>query len=544
MRKQLQTSMIVVMTLVFLFMGTQLSQAQYVPGAGFDLAWSLDPRADTNLFPRGPAFGARSVLTGMDLDGDGNKEFLFTTDETLAPSGPDPGFLDVFLYENTGDDTYEYVWHYTHTEGSNSLPALAYADIDDDGLWEIYLGIPTINDGNDLFIFEQDGSGVFPDMPTTTYGYNRDAAADFRPSGLQIVDVDGDGQKELITTSRTGSNRELVVAAPVGGINTFTTFNIEFEVGEAVIGGGGIYDVDVVDYDGDGLLEIWVNTWNNWSLTIFEATGADTYVQQVDLDGFDDDGDPGSFNSHKMLWWDVEDDGDLESFWPQTNGVLYYLDNISDVSTITADDFNRVGRYASTARGGDIGDVDGDGMFDIIAAGSTDEIVARMEYDGVGDPADSTSYEWSVILDSDGGAGDRYYPLRIADDLDQDGQNEVVLTNLFASSDGQPIIIILEASGAVSVDQPSEIGGYVLSQNYPNPFSGTSTVSFEIPSPSEVRLEVFDIMGRRVSVLAEGSFPSGTHEATFASENLPNGVYLMRLQTPAGTLVRSATVID
>ncbi len=527
-----------------MLLGTPLAQAQYSPGTGFELAWSLDPRSDTSLFPRGPAFGARSVLTGMDFDGDGNKEFMFTTDETLAPNGPDPGFMEVFLYENTGDNQYEYVWHYTHTDASNSLPPMAYGDIDGDGMWEIYLGIPTINDANDLFIFEQDATGVFPATPTTTYGYERDASADFRPSGFAIADVDGDGQEELVTTSRTGGNREMVVVSPAAGIDAFTTFNIELEVGESVLGGGGIYDVDVVDFDGDGLNEIWVNTWDNWSLTIYEATGPNTYVEQVDLNGFDDNGDPGSFNSHKMLWWDVEGDGPLEAFWPQTNGVLYYLDNVTDVSALTGADFVRIGRYSSTARGGDIGDIDGNGQFDIVAAGSTDEIVARMEYDGVGNPADSTSYEWSIIMDSQGGSSDRYYPLRIADDLDQDGRNEVVLTNLFASEAGQPMILIVEFAGSVAVEQPSEIGGYVLSQNYPNPFSGSSLVTFEVPSPSDVRLEVFNMMGRRVAVLADGLYSAGPHEATFDSGDLPNGLYLIRLQTPVGALTRSATVID
>ncbi|HUF08720.1 MAG TPA: hypothetical protein VMO47_05325, partial [Rhodothermales bacterium] len=55
------------------------SLAQYEAGDGFDVAWTLDPRSDSELFPRGPAFGARSVLAGMDFDGDGNKEFLFST---------------------------------------------------------------------------------------------------------------------------------------------------------------------------------------------------------------------------------------------------------------------------------------------------------------------------------------------------------------------------------------------------------------------------------------------------------------------------------
>ncbi len=75
----------------------QDSDAQvYVPEAGFELAWSLDPRSDADLFPGDPYFGGRGVQVGMDLDNDGNLEILFTTDPTIVPGGPDPGVLAVY----------------------------------------------------------------------------------------------------------------------------------------------------------------------------------------------------------------------------------------------------------------------------------------------------------------------------------------------------------------------------------------------------------------------------------------------------------------
>ncbi len=532
----------------------RLAQAQDITvDDDFKLAWSLDPRAFPDLFPRGPAFGARSVLAGMDLDGDGNKEFLFTTDETLAPQGPDPGFLDVYLYEAAGDDTYEHVWHYSHPDGSNSLPALAYGDIDGDGLWEIYLGIPTIGDNQDLLIFEQDETGAFPAAPTITYGYERIADDDFRPAGFQIADVDGDGQQELLTVSRTGGRRELVVIAPDAGLDAFATFTIEFEAGEDVLGGGGVYDVDVADFDNDGRNEIWVNTWDQFSLAVFEATGPDTYALQAEINNYIEADDPGSFNSHDFLFHDIDGDERLELIYPLTDGKLYFLDDLDDVSTLTGEAFAVVGTFDETARarGGHIGDLDGDGLLDIVASHGTSEKVSRIEYNGTGNPADSTSYTWSILVNSEGGSVERYYPMRITDDLDGDGYNEVVLTNLYASDEGQALIMIVEYTGMATPIEPIDETpqAFALRQNYPNPFNPTTTIEYTLPTAEPVTLRIYNVMGQLVRTLVHGETqPAGLYRVEWDSRNdagalVGSGTYLYTLETPSGRQTRVMTLL-
>ncbi len=454
--RKMATGFTALLFVLTLFAGTTVfvpgqAEAQYAPelGDGFRLAWTLDPRDYPELFPRGPAFGARSILVGMDFDRDGKREILFTTDETLAPGGPDPGYLEVFLYENDGNDNYTHVWHYTHTDASNSLPPLTYGDIDNDGNPEIYFGVPTIgNDPVDVFIFEADENGVFPTEPTLTLIITEDGAADFRPSGFVIDDIDDDGKKELAIQSRKGGNRELVILSLATDVlDEFASFNEEFRAGEDILGGGGAYDIEVVDFDGDGKKEIWYNTWDNFTFTVFEADSADSYSLQVELDGIFPERDPGSFNSHDMYFHDIDGDDKMEAWFPMTNGVLYYLEDIDDVSALTADSFTRVGQFAELgrSRGSSVGDIDDDGKWDIVATHGRNEKVSRIEYTGVGSPADSVNYEWTIILNSEGEPTDRYYPPRIAPvDMDGDGLKEVFLTNLYGSEAGQPIIIALE----------------------------------------------------------------------------------------------------
>ena len=71
---------------------------------------------------------------------------------------------------------------------------------------------------------------------------------------------------------------------------------------------------------------------------------------------------------------------------------------------------------------------------------------------------------------------------------------------------------------------------YSLWQNYPNPFNPSSTIKFELPRTSLVDLSVFDILGRRVSVLVNDRRDAGVYEVKFDGSNLASAVYFYRLQ--------------
>lgn len=72
---------------------------------------------------------------------------------------------------------------------------------------------------------------------------------------------------------------------------------------------------------------------------------------------------------------------------------------------------------------------------------------------------------------------------------------------------------------------------YSLGQNYPNPFNPTTQIRFGLPSSSEVRLEVFDLIGRRVALLLHDEIKSaGYHHVPFDASALSSGVYIYRIQ--------------
>jgi hypothetical protein len=76
-----------------------------------------------------------------------------------------------------------------------------------------------------------------------------------------------------------------------------------------------------------------------------------------------------------------------------------------------------------------------------------------------------------------------------------------------------------------------------LEQNYPNPFNATTVVRFQLPVVSDVRLAVYDLLGREVAVLVNEKKTAGSHEVRFDAPGLSSGVYFYRLE--AGGFVQT-----
>ena len=116
------------------------------------------------------------------------------------------------------------------------------------------------------------------------------------------------------------------------------------------------------------------------------------------------------------------------------------------------------------------------------------------------------------------------------------------LTEQVALMSGETGIYLFEAPLFVATEGDAEETALSLSAS-PNPLRSATRMAFSLPSAAPVRLDAFDVLGRRVAVLHDGPLAAGEHERTFDASALPAGVYVLRLQTDAGVATARVTVV-
>lgn len=100
-----------------------------------------------------------------------------------------------------------------------------------------------------------------------------------------------------------------------------------------------------------------------------------------------------------------------------------------------------------------------------------------------------------------------------------------------------------KAAEAAVRDTPTP-DAFILSENYPNPFNPTTSFSLSVERAQHVRVEVFDLLGRRVALLHDGMLEAGqAHRFTFDARMLPSGTYLYRAAGASFSSVKHMTLM-
>jgi len=97
-----------------------------------------------------------------------------------------------------------------------------------------------------------------------------------------------------------------------------------------------------------------------------------------------------------------------------------------------------------------------------------------------------------------------------------------------------PVTMNIAAASFAGIESLQEgiPGAFSLDQNYPNPFNPMTTIRYSLPVDSHVRLEVFNMLGESVALLANGTQSAAYHEVEWGG-NLASGIYVYRLSAVA-----------
>jgi hypothetical protein len=104
----------------------------------------------------------------------------------------------------------------------------------------------------------------------------------------------------------------------------------------------------------------------------------------------------------------------------------------------------------------------------------------------------------------------------VLQDTDDAGEDFIV---------GSPVLSVREIT--TNSTKPS---AFALEQNYPNPFNPTTAITYQLAMMSDVKLEVFDMLGRKVALLVGQTQNAGRYQANFNAAGLTSGMYFYRLQ--------------
>ena len=87
-----------------------------------------------------------------------------------------------------------------------------------------------------------------------------------------------------------------------------------------------------------------------------------------------------------------------------------------------------------------------------------------------------------------------------------------------------------------------EAGGlpttFMLQQNYPNPFNPSTVISYQLPVTSKATLKVYDVMGREVATLVDGTIAAGSHSVSLDASYLSSGLYFYEIRAGSFEAVR------
>jgi len=110
--------------------------------------------------------------------------------------------------------------------------------------------------------------------------------------------------------------------------------------------------------------------------------------------------------------------------------------------------------------------------------------------------------------------------------IDGDITIKICSDSFWVNGGGYPVLV------GIDRDQQSEMipKGFMLYQNYPDPFKMETEIGYDLPKASYVTLEVYDILGQKITTLVNQRQPFGSKAVTWDASSFASGIHFYRLQ--------------
>ncbi len=458
------------------------------------------------LFPslsvaQGPAVGPQQVITtgaddarsvfAADLDGDGDKDVLSAS----------AGDNKIAWYKNT-DGLGAFGPQQVITTATSGARSVYAADLDGDGDMDVLSA--SFGDNKVAWYENTDGQGNFGAQQVIT------TAADGAWS-VYAADLDGDGDLDVLSASK--DDNKIAWYENTDGLGNFGAQQV---ITTALDGAISVYAADL---DGDSDMDVLSASVDDGKIAWYENTdGLGNFgVQQVittavdaaisvyaaDLDG---DGDmdvlSASALDDKIAWYENFDG--QGAFGPQ------------QVITTDADGAHSV--FAA--------DLDGDSDLDVLSASRLDDKIAWYENtDGLG------NFGVQQVITTEAIRANSVF----AADLDGDSDMDVLSASFIDDKIAWYENLIDSIDTAVH-GPATEIFEFALRPNYPNPFNPETIIRYQLARTTEVKLEIYNLVGQKLTTLVDKKLSSGAHSVTWhgldaLGRPVASGVYIYRLQT-------------
>ncbi len=423
---------------------------------------------------------------------------------------------------------------------------------------------PCVENVGDINSDGYDDLGNFQFMPTCFQvcwgGAMLDDSADYTILNpyysrlTRAIDLDDDGFLELPLSADINGGVVNIFQIDSAGIDT----PAEYTIPDTSTGFGG--NLATGDFNGDGYPDLAVTAYLNrdssfvkfyWGGLSFDTIpdfeiwrNAELFgTTLVPLGDFNGDG-----------YEDIFIDGGTADGWSIPGGIFFGGPEIDNALDIVTNRFTG-GRYLNSTSAAVAGDINHDGYPDLIIGIDYDVGFLYEAKVFLGGPdADSIpdvylanglipgyQIHFGAVVAGVGdfnGDGIDDYAVRSVTGWGLSWWGEV---NFFAGWDS-------DASDVDYEFEPIYPKAFDLKQNYPNPFNPSTTIEFDLPRHSHVKLVVYNLLGEQVATLLDRDLPAGLHRVTWdgvdsSGRTVTSGMYFYRVTTEAGSQTRKMVLM-